>query len=333
MSNIINELIAKIISEVKKHENETELGDTLAKMLDGYTITAKADIAIDGIDRHIKQFISAKRIDGLSPSSLGNYWYSLRRFRNFVHGSCGDITGSIGVDNIRDFIVHLQDQSLKDKTLVRYISTLNSFFDWLHIEEIIYKNPMKKIKSMKIDKNKIREGLTPAEMARLRNACETYREKAIVQFFVSSGCRLSEALSINISDINFNDRSVKIIGKGKKERMLYFSHDAQLMIELYLMERKGDSKALFCSTVAPHGRSCAGAIQHTLKHLGIRAGLENKLHPHLLRHTFAQGALDKKIDITILQELLGHGDLTSTQLYAKQNRKAVKNEYDVFLAA
>jgi integrase/recombinase XerD len=330
-TNIKKELIAKIMNEIEAQKNDEELSSALAKILECYTITAKTEISVDNIDKYIKQFLSAKKIDGLSPESLKGYYYTLKAFHRIIKSTCGNID-SIGVDNIRDYIVHLQDTlKLKDTTLVTNIRTLNSFFTWLHVEEIILKNPMMKIKTIKIDRNKARNALSLSDLEQLRNTCETYREKAIVEFFVSSGCRLSEALNININEIDFHERCVKVLGKGKKERIIYFSHRAKLMIEKYVAGRKGGD-ALFCSTVFPYNQSSGAAIQHTLKGLGKRAELEKKLHPHILRHTFATHALNAGMDITVIQKLLGHTDISTTQIYAKTSQERIKYEYNKFAA-
>ena len=321
------DLIDKITNEHAQRKGKKAFKAALSEILTGYEISLKADTDASSITKHISRFISAKRIDGLADGSLSNYSYNLHRFRRFIQASCDDIS-DITVDIVRDFIAYLQSPeiNLKERTLATNISTLNSFFDWLFDEEAIIKNPMRKIKLPKTAKTKVRKYLAPDELAMLRDACVTYREKAIVEFLVSSGCRISEALGIDIADIDFANRCVTVIGKGNKERVVYFSDDSKLMIEKYVEERKGGT-VLFPNTRKPYTVASAGSIRNVLRSICARANLNIKVRPHLLRHTFATNAINSGMDITVLQKLLGHNDISTTQIYAITSQELVKSEY------
>ncbi len=117
--------------------------------------------------------------------------------------------------------------------------------------EKIKKNPMAKIKSLKLDKKGARQALTVEELERLRDACQGYREKALVEFLVSSGCRLSEVAQLNVSDLDLIGRTVRVTGKGDKDRQVYFSVRARLMVQEYMVSRKGGT-GLFVSSKSPY---------------------------------------------------------------------------------
>ncbi len=300
----------------------------IQKILSGYIVTWAADNGRNDILKHIGHFLTAKKIDGLSIRSLKNYQYDLKLLAGHMDKSIAKIT----TDDIRDYIGYLFDgRHLKDSSVQTHINILRSFFTWLNAEGIIRKNPMVKIKSLRIDKKGARHSLTTEELERLRDACKTYREKALVEFLVSSGCRLSEIAGIKLAAIDWQNRSVVVHGKGDKDRIVYFSIRAKLMTEAYIEERKG-GEALFCSIKRPYPPIQSRAIQRILRIIGERAGLERKVHPHVLRHTFATHALNAGMDITVIQRLLGHEDISTTQIYASISQDVVRHEYNKFVA-
>ena len=238
----------------------------------------------------------------------------------------------VTTDDIRGYISYLDEtRHLKDTSLQTHINTLRAFFGWLHTEEKIKKNPMSKIKSLKLDKKGARQALTVEELERLRDACKTYREKALIEFLVSTGCRLSEVAQLRAADLNLADRSVQVTGKGDKDRVVYFSVRARLMVHEYIVQRKGGD-GLFVSSKSPYDPLKPRAIQRIVHSLSERAGLEDRVHPHLLRHTFATHALNGGMDVTVIQRLLGHEDIATTQIYAELNEEGVRHQYNKYVA-
>ena len=172
----------------------------------------------------------------------------------------------------------------------------------------------------------------PDELERLRDACKGYREKALVEFLVSTGCRLSEVAQLRAADLDLVGRTVKVTGKGDKDRVVYFSVRARLMIQEYFVARKGGD-GLFCSSKSPYEPLKPRAIQRLIRAVSERAGLDRRVHPHLLRHTFATHALNSGMDVTVIQRLLGHEDVSTTQIYAELNDETVKHQYNKYVAA
>lgn len=316
-------------TELAKRLSETFSGGTpvtaeaLAAILKDYSITKESDEQRSDLNRRIKYYLGAKRIDGLSDKTLGNYRCNLEMFAARVNKSAAKVT----TDDIRGYISYLDEtRHLKDTSLQTHINILRAFFGWLHTEERIKKNPMSKIKSLKLDKKGARQALTVEELERLRDACKTYREKALIEFLVSTGCRLSEIAQLRAADLNLADRSVQVTGKGDKDRMVYFSVRARLMVQEYIVQRKGGD-GLFVSNKSPYEPLKPRAIQRIVRSLSERAGLEGRVHPHLLRHTFATHALNGGMDVTVIQRLLGHEDIATTQIYAELNEEGVSSIY------
>ena len=317
----------ELITELNELFPGGENLDRITTVVGQYSVIRDISSGRSNLNKRVRQFLMVKKIDGLSARTIKNYNYNLNLFANQNRKHVTKIT----TDDIRDYIGYLyDDRHLKDSSVQTHINTLRSFFSWLRDDGIIKKNPMTKIKSLKIDKKNARKPLTPEELERFRDACITCREKAMVEFFVSSGCRLDEASSIELDQINFRDRCIIVHGKGDKDRTVYFSVRAGLMIEEYVRRRKGGT-ALFASSKKPYGAIKHRAIEKIIQQIGARAGLPHRVYPHLLRHTFATNAYNKGMDLETIQRLLGHENIGTTQIYASISEQAVRYAYDKYM--
>lgn len=280
------------------------------------------------LQRSVEAFLAAKRIDGLASKTLKNYREMLGAFAEKVDKPATRIT----TDDLRAYIGYLADErKLKDSSIQTHINTMRSFFSWLDMEDIIKKNPMRKIKSIKIDRMKARHPLSPEELEQLRDGCQSYKEKALVEFLVSSGCRLSEAAGIKTNQIDWRERSVEVVGKGGKRRIVYFSVRASLMLRAYIEQRRG-GEALFASSRKPYEPMSPRAIEKAVQRIGERTAGTRRIHPHLMRHTFATNALHGGMDITVIQHLLGHSDPKTTLIYAELRPDAIRYAYERVIA-
>lgn len=324
--NARHELEKRLFSMVTGNSHITE--EEIKSVLKDYTILRENEEEKSDLKKRITYYLGAKRIDGLSPRTLANYKYTLELFAQRMSKSVSKIT----TDDIRGYITYLSEvRNLSETSLQTHISILRAFFGWLHTEEKIKKNPMLKIRSLKLDKKNARQALSVEELERLRDACKGYREKALVEFLVSSGCRLSEVAQLSVADVNFVERSVTVTGKGDKDRMVYFSVRARLMLQEYIKGRKG-GEGLFVSSKTPYLPLKQRAIQRIIHNISERAGLEARVHPHLLRHTFATHALNSGMDVTVIQRLLGHENIATTQIYAAMNEDVIKHQYNKYVA-
>lgn len=298
------------------------------KILADYRVAKDTSRDSSTLDRQITVFLAAKKIDGLSVRTIKNYREILSAFALEVDKPAARIS----TDDIRAYIGYLSEsRKLKDSSIQTYVNTLRSFFGWLDMEDLIKKNPMRKIKSLKIDKLRARRPLSPEELEQLRDGCRTYKEKALVEFLVSSGCRLGEAAGIQVDRIDWQSRSVVVLGKGNKERTVYFSVRAKLMLQAYLDSRRGGT-AMFASSRKPYAPMTPRAIEKAIQKIGERAGENRRIFPHILRHTFATNALHGGMDLTIIQHLLGHSDPKTTMIYAELRDDAIKYAYEKVVA-
>lgn len=330
MDNKKREIIGKLyaIFDDYRIELNLEARKEIQLLFSTISVSEQINAKDPDIRKKIKYFLSAKKVDGLASKTLDNYKLMLMMFASH----CNKNITQISTDDIREYIGYLASvRLLKDSSLITQINTLRSFFSWLTMEGMIWCNPMLKIRSKRLDKRGARSALSPDEMEQLRDACITYKEKAVLELYYSTGCRLSEIAFASLRDIDINERSMRVTGKGNKERIVYFSNRAKYMLAEYFKERPY-THALFCTSRKPYTPLSTRSIQIIIRNLGERAKLSKRIHPHLLRHTFATYALNAGMDITVIQTLLGHADLSTTQIYAEISRNKIRHEYDRIVA-
>lgn len=316
----------------------TELLDRLGKLcpeaktdieaiLTGYCVERVSDDIVSMEDR-INTFLTSKRLKGLKEKTIKEYRAILLLFASRARKRIETINS----DDVRAHINYLlNERGLKAASAQTHCVALRSFFSWLEAEEIIEKNPMRRIKALKVNLQDARHPLTPEELELLRCGCKTDREKALVEFMVSSGCRVSEVAGIVVDQIDWNNRSVVVHGKGDKDRTVYFSVRAKLMMQKYIVSRGGGT-ALFVTTRREHSPMAARSIAGLLRKIGEQAGEERHIHPHLMRHTFASNALNSGMDLTVIQKLMGHSDPRTTMIYAELRQDTIKQAYEKVIA-
>jgi integrase/recombinase XerD len=306
--------------------NQLKLRNVIDEILTNYEIhpIEKHLVASDIIEK-AEYFIATEKLNGASPLTIYNYQRQLLMFSDFL---CKPVSSITTVD-IRMYLAYFLKQGLEKTSINNKISVLKSFFHWLQIEEMIIKNPMLKIKRMKVDKH-LRKSLTPDELELLRDACKTTRQRCILEFLFSTGCRLSEMIKANIEDIKWDKSELNVIGKGSKERVVYLNSKAKLYIRKYLNERekKGiENNALFLSSKYPFARLGRRAVEKDVAKIAKAAGFTKSIFPHLIRHTSASLALKGGMKITSIQKILGHSSLDTTMIYAETDNEDVRTEF------
>lgn len=273
---------------------------------------------------NIDLFISSKKLEGLSSKTLDGYKLELRIFAGMVKKHTKDITSA----DIRVFLG--QFPHLKMSSISRKLSVLKSFFSWLASEEIIQRDPTSKLKPPKEEK-RLPKALTIEELEMLREACITPRQRAFIEVLYATGCRLSEVHGLNITDINQQTMSCLVIGKGNKQREVYFSFKAMYHLNKYLKTRDDECEALFVTERKPYRRLSHRGIQREVKMIARVVGLENKVHPHILRHTFATLMLNNGAELVAIQELLGHSSSETTLRYARITEERKREQHKKYL--
>lgn len=324
-----NNFIVLATTEITKNLNLDEsnkqvLINTLYALLRDFNVTKKTE-SIGNFSDAIDLYLRDMEFNNLSEKTIKNRGYLLHKLDNFLKKDICNIT----VFDLRAYIVDLQENKIAAKTINSYISQIKAFFTWLYEEEYIDKNIARKIKKIKEPK-RIKKPLSAIQLEELRDGCKDDLERALVEFLYSTGMRISELVSLNISDLDFDKKNIYLIGKGDKERNILFSDRAKYYLEKYLKSRteKGiESEALFCSSRKPFGRLKDRAIQKRLKNIKDRQLIKADVTPHTLRRTMATNMLNAGADITIVQFLLGHVNLSTTQLYAQTSFQNVQNQY------
>lgn len=215
----------------------------------------------------------------------------------------------------------------KPRTIDLVLSTLSSFFNFCMDEEYMERAVIKKRWRPKIPES-LPKYLDASEYVRVKRISEQIpiRDRAIILFLFSSGCRVSELSKLNIQDVNLEKRTAEVIGKGKKIRYIHFSDECALILKDYLRDRSGDlTEPLFMNKFGH--RLLVGGIQQVLKKVGIKGGLSQSFHPHCCRHTFATNMLAKGADLQFIADEMGHSDLNTTRIYARIPTEDMKAKY------
>jgi len=202
------------------------------------------------------------------------------------------------------------------------IFILKSFFAWLFDEEYIPKNPALKLKLTK-EPIRLRQPLTEEQMEIFREACVTDREKALTEFLFSSASRLSDAVTISISDINWEECTGIVIGKANKQREIYFSIKTKILLQKYIANRKGKSDALFITEKYPFNRVSDRTIERIVTKINERSGLNINVFPHKFRHTRATELSEHGMPLQIISKVLGHSSISTTMIYTKVSKENI----------
>ena len=267
----------------------------------------------------VEKFISAKRVEGCSEKTLKYYLATIE----VMTSSLEKDVRTIQTEDLRKYLTDYQIQNDSSKVTIDNIRRiLSSFFAWLEDEDYIIKSPVRRIHKVKTVSN-IKETYTDEELEWMRDSCEELRDLAIVDMLASTGMRVGEMVLLNRDDLNFNERECIVLGKGSKERMVYFDARTKLHLQEYLKGRVDDNPALFVTLRAPYKRIQIGGIESRLRELGKSLKI-SRVHPHKFRRTLATMAIDKGMPIEQLQRLLGHQRIDTTLQYAMVKQSNVK---------
>ena len=292
-------------------------------------------------------YLEAER--NFSPYTIRNYITDLKGSKNikglipFLKEKGLDSPIEADRFDIRDYLTYLAEQKVVKASIARKVSSIRSYYKYLEREGIITVNPMQYISSPKLDR-RLPTFLTDSEINRLLDAPDTEdpygrRDRAFLELLYASGLRVSELAGLTIDQVNLETREIRVIGKGSKERVVLMGEPASKALEIYLEEardlipkikptsrtNKRKTKAVFINN---DGYPLTErSVQEILQKYADKAGIGKKVHPHMLRHTFATHMLDGGADLRVVQELLGHADLSTTQIYTHISKSQAKKVY------
>lgn len=321
-----------------------ELNKTLNKHFQDYEIFVVQDIDlhknyVEENQSLLSIYIGNKKLEGLSPRTLSYYEKSILQMLEYVNKPLSDIT----TDDLREYLASRQESgTCSNVTLDSIRRNLNTFFNTMSNEGYIRTNPMVKIKKIKSVK-KVKKPFTELEIEKMRGVLnslpentkyERYlklRDNALFELLLSSGIRLRECVQLNKSDINLEDRSFVVLGKGNKERTAYFSVKCQYHLkELFDFENEStvnylEESPLFKGT---YGRFGLNGVERRIRELGNKCGV--KAHPHKFRRTFATTLVNKGVPIEQIKELLGHANIDTTMIYAIVDQDQVRYNHNKY---
>ena len=264
-------------------------------------------------------YLDALRVEGRSEKTLQRYQRELMKFHKFDPTPLRQIT----VFNLRQYFAAEKARGLADNTVKGNREVFHAYFGWLHHEGFLTIDPCGNLRSFKA-KVEEKQPFSDIELERLKSGCETAKDRAIVSFLLSTGCRIGEVVKLNRSDIDFRTKEVKVCGKGNKERYVYFNDVTSMYLQTYLNSRTDNLDALFVSKF--NRRMNEHSHQAKLRDLGKKVGIE-KVHPHRFRHTFASNLIRNGMPIQEVSILMGHARLETTQIYAHTSQERVRLSY------
>ena len=301
--------------------------DVLVMQLNSYEITERCtevSVRDDSAAGMLKKFLATKRVEGIAESTLRRYAEVNKALIEYLGKPLEEVT----TYDIRFYLsMRRQVGKVGNRTLDGMRRCYSSFFSWLAAERLISRNPCSALAQIKCRKV-VKRPYSAADIEKMRKACSSIRDLALVDFLYCTGCRVSEVSRLDVSDIDFDRMECVVLGKGNKERKVYLTEVAAMHLQEYINSRKDACDALF----AGKGRRLKkNGIEAVIKKLGERAGVENA-HPHRYRRKLATNLLDRGMNIQDVAAILGHADLKTTQVYCYISQANVKAAYGKFAA-
>ena len=301
---------------------QLEAKRVIDETLYNYEVQTKCtDLVASDIEEKAHIYLACKTLEGLSSKTIKNYRLFLIKLDQFFTKPCS----TIQTMDLRMFLAVLGNG--KQATTVNgYITMLKGFFGWLQAEEYLLKNPAFQLKQTKVPRV-ILQGYKAENVEKLRESCKTEREKTLFELLDSTACRISELDNIKLDDINWQEKSIIVNGKGQKERIVYFSTKAKMHMQKYINTRQGESEYLFIAERGTYHHIKVRALQLIIVKIKDRAGVEERVHCHKFRRTQATRLLNQGMRIEGVQGILGHSTPSTTQIYAQLSQENLRNEY------
>lgn len=315
--------IEKVLSKASAFIGQNEISRLRSLFLEEASQERKAEKSPEDL---LEAFLTAKKVEGCSSRTTKYYKYVIEAFLKGMEKAIFDIT----TDDIRSYINGMFDRGhISNVSADNTRRILSSFFAWLTEEDYLQRNPMKRIHKIKAMKP-VREGYSDEMIETIKTACTSLRDLTIVELLCSTGMRVGELVRINRSDVDFERREIVVLGKGNKQRKVYFDAKTKLHLNSYLSSRIDDNEALFVSLYSPNSRLQISGVEIVLRKIGQKTNL-SKVHPHRFRRTLATKAIDKGMPVEQVQILLGHAKIDTTLHYAIVDQNNVRNSYHRYL--
>ena len=285
----------------------------------------------DGDVAKINMFLGSKKTTGRADGTLQQYSREIYNMLDFLGKRLEDITA---MDLRYYYAVMRERRGIQMSTMQTRIHYLSSFWDFLTLEKLVPDNPVRRIGGLKVETT-VKKPFGPEELEALRLHCDRSRDRALVEFLLATGLRVSELCKLDVGDIDFYKMEFYVHGKGGKERLCLLDDVAKFHLKRYLRDRMRRERMseddlrrqpLFVAAKAPHTRMTIAGVQYLLKELGRKASVEN-VHPHRFRRTFACDMIGRGMPVEQLMVLMGHSKIETTMIYVTVKTSSVREAY------
>ena len=322
--------VLRRMQTVIAEEQLTELKNVLNMVFAGCELAENTELQV--VDRSwagdLEDFLMSKALEGKSKETIDRYRYELNRLLSYVNKGVADILpGDIsGYMRMYKKIRQVSNQTLKNVRTV-----YSSFFAWLRDRDRIRKNPMILVEDIKVDQI-IKKPFTDEEREKMFRACNSLRDKAMLEFLYSTAVRVSEFTRINRDDIRFGNKTLIVYGKGGKERRVYLNERTHMYLKEYLQSRTDDNPALFVSVRLPYERMTKAGVEDAIRRIGRKAGVK-KAHPHRFRRTSITNAINRGMPMQEAMIFAGHAKPETTMRYCTVDHESVQYHHKKYLSA
>ncbi|MEW6196202.1 MAG: site-specific tyrosine recombinase XerD [Bacteroidota bacterium] len=286
------------------------------------------------METFVKEYLTILRFEkNLSDNTIQSYQNDINNFISYLSANNIRDLNEVGPKMISDFFDDQRKKGRDSSTTARYMSSIKGFFNYLEDSGYIEKNPTEKLVQVKRSR-KLPPVLSFADIEKILNTPKTdniigLRDKAILELFYSSGLRVSELINLKISDLFLNDEFIRVLGKGSKERIVPIGSSAIKWVQEYIIKARPylekKNKSLNYIFLNKRGTKLSRMwIWKIFNYYSKEAGIKIEIHPHTFRHSFATHLLEGGADLRAVQEMLGHADISTTQIYTHVNREYIK---------
>lgn len=291
----------------------------ITETLDGFDMRCVGKWNDEKNDDFLECYLSALSVENRSQKTIDRYKYIIGRMMDFINVPTRHIT----VYHLRSYLASEKERGIADQTLEGYRAIYTAYFNWLQRENLIERNPTANLGTIKCAK-KEKETYSDIDMEKLNRSCCSIRDRAILNFLASTGCRISEMTGLNRDSVNLEALECVVHGKGNKERTVYLSEVAGMLIYQYLSERKDLNPALFVGKRIE--RLNPGGVRAMLNKLAYKAGVDH-VHPHKFRRTLATNLSRHGMSVQEIAKIMGHEKLDTTMGYVDMNKDDIKSSY------
>ena len=292
----------------------------MADVLEGFDV--RETQVMEEKDDLLECYIDAMRVQGRSEKTLARYRYVIERMMKDVNVPTRRIT----VYHLRGYLSKMKDNGKQDRTMEGIRQVFSAYFNWLQRESLIDRNPTANLGAIKVGKRQ-KKTFTDIDMEKLSRSCKCKRDRAIIAFLASTGCRVSEVTGLDRDAVDLDQLTCVVHGKGNKERRVYLDGVTGMLIRAYLAERKDEDPALFVNRY--NVRMNPDGVREMLNRVAEDAGVEH-VHPHKFRRTLATNMARHGMPIQEVARILGHDKIDTTMRYVVLDDEDIKHEYRKF---